>query len=114
MRIVRHTLPNGDIVQDRFNDATSAIIEPVNSEPVLILRNKDGAAIASFDASRVIKCSKTAATNAPLQVKPDGEANFYTLLNGARWIARVQLNGEFTTTQQEQIMQQIAAAFPPL
>lgn len=57
MRIVRHTFANGEIVQDKFEDATSAIIEPVNGEPVLVLRNKDGAVIASFDSARVIKCS---------------------------------------------------------
>jgi hypothetical protein len=50
----------------------------------------------------------------PLEVKPDGEANFYSLLNGKNWIARVQLNGEFTTRYQETIMQSFAASFPQL
>jgi hypothetical protein len=50
----------------------------------------------------------------PVEVKADGEANFYSLLNGSRWLARMQLNGEFTTAQQETIMQAFATAFPKL
>jgi hypothetical protein len=45
-----------------------------------------------------------------ITVRPDGDANFYGLKDGARWIAVIQLNGEFHIAQQEAIMQRIAAA----
>lgn len=42
--------------------------------------------------------------------KAQGDANFYTLLDDGHWLARVQLNGELTITQQEAIMNRLAAA----
>lgn len=42
---------------------------------------------------------------------PDGDANFYRIVDGGgRWIAVVQLNGELTNTQQESMMQKMIDA----
>lgn len=41
---------------------------------------------------------------------PDGDANFYRIVDSRRWIAVVQLNGELTNTQQESMMQKMIDA----
>lgn len=41
--------------------------------------------------------------------KADGDANFYTLLRGNRWIARIQMNGELLVAQQETILNAMLA-----
>lgn len=46
----------------------------------------------------------------PITYRADGDANFYTISSGNYWIARVQLNGEYTVTQQEEIMAGIVTA----
>lgn len=39
--------------------------------------------------------------------RADGESNFYTILCNTNWFAKVQLNGELTTLQQEDVMDNI-------
>ena len=43
-------------------------------------------------------------------VREDGDSNFYHLDKGQRWLAVVQLNGEFTRMQQLAIMNKMAEA----
>lgn len=38
---------------------------------------------------------------------PQGNANFYTLFKGDKWLAQVQMNGELSTVKQEDIMESI-------
>lgn len=45
-----------------------------------------------------------------VQVRPDGDANVYTLLDGGNWIASVRMNGELTTFAQEAFMRRMADA----
>jgi hypothetical protein len=45
-----------------------------------------------------------------LEIRADGNANFYHLTDGKQWLAVVQLNGTFLTGMQEAIMEKIANA----
>lgn len=45
-----------------------------------------------------------------LRIRPDGEPNVYTIIDGTRWIGAVKLNGEFMPLRQEAIMQRIMDA----
>lgn len=45
-----------------------------------------------------------------LRIRPDGEANYYGLIDGDKWVAIVHLNGEFMPARQEAIMQRIIDA----
>jgi hypothetical protein len=45
-----------------------------------------------------------------LEVIAQGESNFYVLLDGKRWIAHIQMNGEFTAPMQEAILHRFADA----
>lgn len=57
--------------------------------------------------------SKTPQAKVPaakIEVRPDDDANFYTLVQGNRWIGRIHLNGEFMVAKQREIMRVIAEA----
>lgn len=43
--------------------------------------------------------------------KPQGDANEYFIMDGDRWLAGVQLNGEMLTAVQAQLMQRIVTSF---
>lgn len=58
--------------------------------------------------------AESATAPVEIRVREDGDANFYQLILGKRWLAVVQLNGEFTEAAQREIMARLAAAFPPL
>lgn len=45
-----------------------------------------------------------------MKLLPTGEANFYRLMDGERWIAVIQLNGELMPARQRQIGEMIASA----
>lgn len=45
-----------------------------------------------------------------VEVKADGESNFYRLVADGDWLAVVQLNGKFLVAAQEAIMRQFAEA----
>jgi hypothetical protein len=45
-----------------------------------------------------------------LRIRPDGEANFYGLLDSDEWVAVVHLNGAFMPARQEAIMRRILDA----
>lgn len=42
-----------------------------------------------------------------ITLRADGDANFYQLGEGKKWLAVIQLNGELMTERQMQIMQRI-------
>ncbi|HBQ8789197.1 TPA: hypothetical protein L9B29_005378, partial [Klebsiella quasipneumoniae] len=46
--------------------------------------------------------------NVELEWDADGEPNFYTLLRNGKWFAKVQLNGEMSTGQQEAFLSTFA------
>lgn len=43
--------------------------------------------------------------------KPQGDANEYFIMDGDRWLAGVQLNGEMLTPVQDQLMQRMVNSF---
>ena len=45
-----------------------------------------------------------------VEVRPDGEANVYTLHSGKQWIASVRMNGEYTGAAQEAYLRSMADA----
>lgn len=44
-----------------------------------------------------------------IELKADGEANFYWLMRGNRWVAKVQMNGEMLVERQEAILNAMLA-----
>lgn len=40
-----------------------------------------------------------------IEIRASGEPNFYSLVQGDRWLAVIQLNGEFTSIHQERILE---------
>lgn len=45
-----------------------------------------------------------------LKIIPTGDANFWRLMDGDRWIAVIQFNGELLEARQVEIGQRLAAA----
>lgn len=45
-----------------------------------------------------------------MEIFVNGDANSYALLNGDRWIASVQMNGEFYVARQMQLLERMLAA----
>lgn len=43
-----------------------------------------------------------------IQIREDGDANVYTLLDDKRWLASVRLNGEFLVERQREMMVNMA------
>ena len=46
----------------------------------------------------------------PVAVIADGEANFYTLSDRRRWLARIQFNGELMPAEQQKLADAMADA----
>lgn len=52
-----------------------------------------------------------------LEVRSEGEANFYTILNEGGWVARVQMNGEMMPLRQEALLHAVCSSWknrPPV
>lgn len=47
---------------------------------------------------------------AEIEIREEGEANVYALLNEKRWIASIRLNGEFMLEKQRKIIAKMATA----
>jgi hypothetical protein len=42
-------------------------------------------------------------------IREEGDANFYSILRGNYWIARIQMNGEMSTTEQRKVITDVIA-----
>lgn len=98
------------VLDDVSRDRVNHLITQGFREGELNIATNDTDMIRGYWRLAATEVDASLTTFKNLRIRPDGEANYYGLIDGDKWVAVVHLNGEFMLARQEAIMQRIIDA----